>query len=62
MVNEITAPARNQEALTTASERPQEYSEITRAIIAGEAVRLPAERPHLVARRNARWARRNAHA
>ena len=43
-------------------ERPREVNEITRAIIAGEAVQMPVNRPHILARRMARWARRAAHA
>ncbi len=48
-------------ASTTVLERPRIVSDVTRAILAGEAVQLPVDRPHIVARRNARWARRNAH-
>lgn len=48
-------------ASTTVLERPRIVSGVTRAILAGEAVQLPVDRPHIVARRNARWARRNAH-
>jgi len=42
--------------------RGPEVKDITRAIIAGEAVQMPVNRPHILARRMARWARRAAHA
>jgi hypothetical protein len=48
-------------ASTTVLERPRKVSDVTRAILAGEAVQMPVDRPHIVARRTARWARRNAH-
>jgi hypothetical protein len=46
----------------TAETRGPEVNEITRAIIAGEAVQMPVNRPQILARRMARWARRAAHA
>lgn len=42
--------------------RGTEVKDITRAIIAGEAVQMPVNRPRILARRMARWARRAAHA
>ena len=42
--------------------RGPEVKDITRAIIAGEAVQMPVNRPRILARRMARWARRAAHA
>ena len=46
----------------TAEIRGSEVNELTRAIIAGEAVQMPVNRPRILARRMARWARRAAHA
>lgn len=46
----------------TAEIRGTEVKDITRAIIAGEAVQMPVNRPRILARRMARWARRAAHA
>lgn len=60
MVNDIERPTQSQD--TSKTERSHQMREITRKIIAGEAVDLSEDRPHLVARRNARWARRAAHA
>ncbi|MEZ5999392.1 hypothetical protein [Hyphomonas sp.] len=42
--------------------RGTDVKDITRAIIAGEAVQMPVNRPRILARRMARWARRAAHA
>nr|WP_321360661.1 hypothetical protein [uncultured Hyphomonas sp.] len=42
--------------------RASEVNDITRAIIAGEAVQMPVNRPRILARRMARWARRSTHA
>lgn len=42
--------------------RGSEVKDITRAIIAGEAVQMPVDRPRILARRMARWSRRAAHA
>jgi hypothetical protein len=46
----------------TAEIRGSDVNELTRAIIAGEAVQMPVNRPRILARRMARWARRAAHA
>ena len=46
----------------TAEIRGSEVKDLTRAIIAGEAVLMPVNRPRILARRMARWARRAAHA
>lgn len=46
----------------TAEIRGPEVNELTRAIIAGEAVQMPVNRPRILARRMARWARRATHA
>ncbi|WP_272988123.1 MULTISPECIES: hypothetical protein [Hyphomonas] len=42
--------------------RAPEVKDITRAIIAGEAVQMPVNRPRILARRMARWSRRATHA
>ena len=42
--------------------RGTDVKDLTRAIIAGEAVQMPVNRPRILARRMARWARRAAHA
>ena len=47
---------------TDAEIRAPEVKDITRAIIAGEAVQMPVNRPRILARRMARWSRRATHA
>lgn len=42
-------------------ERPIEVNEVTRTVAACRPAATPADRPHILARRNARWARRAAH-
>jgi hypothetical protein len=58
MNTDLTTSARTD----TAEIRGAEVKDITRAIIAGEAVQMPVNRPRILARRMARWARRAAHA
>ena len=60
MKTEFDTPARL--IATPVVGRVTEVNELTRAILAGKPVLVPAERPHILARRNARWARRATHA
>ncbi|MEZ5998781.1 MAG: hypothetical protein R3B98_08825 [Hyphomonas sp.] len=55
MKRELTTPAHSEAVVTVPAGRPLEVNEL--------AAPLPAlaHRPHILARRNARWARRAAH-
>lgn len=56
MKTEYRSPVASGTDTVATLERPLQVNEVTRAtIVAGEG------RPHILARRNARWARRNAH-
>ena len=62
MTTDLMTSARTAVADAPAAKRGPEVNEITRAIIAGETVQMPVDRPRILARRMARWARRAAHA
>ena len=62
MKTDTRSPAASGTDNVATLERPMEVNEVTRAILAGEPVQVGEGRPHILARRNARWARRNARA
>ncbi len=62
MNTEVQTSTRTEAQAVTAAGRGPEVNEITRAIIAGETVQMPVNRPRILARRMARWARRATHA
>jgi len=62
MNTEVQTSTRTEAQAVTAAGRGAEVNEITRAIIAGETVQMPVNRPRILARRMARWARRATHA
>ena len=62
MKTEYRSPAAAGTDNVATLERLLQVNEVTRAILAGEPVKGLSERPHILARRNARWARRAAHA
>lgn len=61
MKTEYRSPVASGTDTIATLERPAQVNEVTRAILAGETAQVGEGRPHILARRNARWARRSAH-
>jgi len=62
MTIELETPARIEGLTPRMFDRAPQVNELTRAVPAGRPLTVPASRPHILARRMARWARRAAHA